>query len=57
MKKFTHFILLLYAGLITQAQTSQKLTLDRNAYRAGDQLVKQQVEFKDPGSSGNLYFS
>jgi len=28
------------------------LTSDRNAFRAADQIVKQQVEFKDPGSSG-----
>lgn len=34
------------------AQTSHTLTADRNAYRAADQIVKQQVEFKDPGSSG-----
>jgi hypothetical protein len=29
-----------------------KLSTGRNAYRAADNLVKQQVEFKDPGSSG-----
>ena len=34
------------------AQTTQKLTADRNAYRASDQIEKQQVEFKDPGGSG-----
>ena len=28
------------------------LTFDRNALRGGDQLVKQQVEYKDPGSTG-----
>ena len=52
MNKLT-FSFLFYCVLIPiQAQTSQKLTSDRNAYRAADQLVKQQVEFKDPGSSG-----
>lgn len=34
------------------AQNLHVLTTDRNTYRAGDQIVKQQVEFKDPGSSG-----
>jgi len=40
------------ACLLTMAQTSQKLTTTCNAYRAGDNIVKQQIEFKDPGSSG-----
>ena len=35
-----------------QAQNLHKLSTERNAYRAADQLVKQQVEYKDPGSSG-----
>lgn len=34
-----------------QAQ-SPRLTTDRNTYRAADQIVKQQVIFKDPGSNG-----
>jgi len=34
-----------------QAQTT--LTTECNAYRAADQIVKQQVEFKDPGSRGH----
>jgi hypothetical protein len=38
--------------LFTLSANSQVLTTERNAYRAADQLVKQQVEFKDPGSSG-----
>jgi hypothetical protein len=52
MRRMTLPILVYCACLCTYAQTSQKLTTDRNAYRAADQLVKQQVEFKDPGSSG-----
>lgn len=31
---------------------SQNITFDRNAYRAEDHIVKQQVVFKDPGASG-----
>ena len=34
------------------SQTSQKLTTTCNAYRAADKIVKQQIDFKDPGSSG-----
>ncbi len=52
MKKFTSSFLFCCVCLITPAQTSQRLTTVRNAYRAADQLVKQQVEFEDPGSSG-----
>ena len=40
------------ACLLSLAQTSQKLTTGCNAYRAADNIVKQQIEFKDPGSSG-----
>ena len=43
--------------LITSSGNSQVITTRRNAYRAADALVKQQVEFKDPGSSGrNLHW-
>jgi len=52
MKKLTLFFSTLLIILSLQAQNSQKLTTKRNAYLAADQLVKQQVEFKDPGSSG-----
>ena len=52
MRKITFSLLLCYVCLFAQAQTSQVLTNDRNAFRAADQLVKQQIEFKDPGSSG-----
>lgn len=34
------------------AQTSQRLSSERNYYRSGDKLVMQQVEYKDPGSKG-----
>ena len=46
--------LLFVCGMIIsmQAQKSLTLTVDRNAFRAGDELQKQQVVFQDPGSSG-----
>ncbi|NDP22621.1 MAG: hypothetical protein GZ091_16300 [Paludibacter sp.] len=44
----TFFALAFFASLSAQ----HSLTLKRNVYRAADELVKQQVEFKDPGSKG-----
>lgn len=41
-----------FLAISVMAQTAQKLTVERNAYRAADQIVKQQVQYKDPGSSG-----
>jgi len=52
MRKIILFILVCCACLSTKAQLSQKLTTERNAYRAADNIVKQQIEFKDPGSTG-----
>ena len=52
MKKITLSIITGLMALLLPAQTSHKLTTHRNAYRAADALVKQQVTFKDPGSSG-----
>jgi len=52
MKKNTIFLISFFVTLSLFAQNSQTLTTGRNAYRAADQLVKQQVSFKDPGSSG-----
>jgi hypothetical protein len=48
-KKMTFFSMLLVYVLSAQ---NQKLTSDRNAYRPADRIVKQQVEYKDPGSTG-----
>jgi len=57
MRKTTCLFLLCSAFLFIPAQTSQKLTTTRNAYRAADEIVKQQIQFKDPGSSGKgLYW-
>jgi len=52
MKIITFLCLIFCVSLSTGAQGSHKLTAKRNAYRAADQIVKQQVEYKDPGSSG-----
>ncbi len=41
---------LLLSGI--HAQSLNTLTREGNAYRAGDRIVKQQVEFKDPGAAG-----
>jgi len=52
MRKITFTLLFSYVCLFSQAQTSQIIINERNAFRAADQLVKQQIVFKDPGSSG-----
>jgi len=52
MKKLTLSLFLCLLVLSLQAQNLHQLSAERNAYRAADQLVKQQVEYKDPGSSG-----
>lgn len=52
MKKLIPLFITSLMALSLQAQNSHKLTTHRNAYRAADALVKQQVTFKDPGSSG-----
>ncbi len=38
---------------LTGMAANHVLTKGRNAYRAADRIIKQQVEFKDPGSTGN----
>jgi len=48
MKHLSLFIVC-FAALSLQAQT---LTGHRNFFRNGDVIIKQQVEFKDPGASG-----
>jgi len=53
MKKITLSLFTIPLMVISlQAQNLHKLSTERNTYRAADQLVKQQVEYKDPGSSG-----
>lgn len=53
MKK--HNILIFFLSMLVfclQAQSTHTLSAKRNAYRAVDRLIKQQVEYKDPGSKG-----
>jgi hypothetical protein len=50
MKQTSFFIAFL--AITSLSAQNLRLTTVRNAYRAADKLVKQQVEFKDPGSSG-----
>ncbi|MBP1615022.1 MAG: hypothetical protein H6Q13_2470 [Bacteroidetes bacterium] len=53
MEKITHSLFSIPLMVISlRAQNLHKLSTERNAYRAADQLVKQQVQYKDPGSSG-----
>jgi len=55
-KSITYYLIFLFAAS-SIAQTSQRLTTERNAYRADDKIVKQQVVFRDQGSSGrSLYW-
>lgn len=48
-KKLTILTLIIVTNLSAQVQ---KLTNDFNAFRPDDLIIKQQVEFKDPGSKG-----
>jgi len=50
MKKTSFFIAFL--AITNLSAQNLRLTNEHNAYRAADKLVKQQVEYKDPGSSG-----
>jgi hypothetical protein len=47
---FICFGLCLSAGLMVNAQTT--LTKSLQSFRSGDKLVKQQIEYKDPGRRG-----
>jgi len=41
-----------FLSLSSTAQTEKTLNSHRNHFRSGDVIIKQQVEFKDPGASG-----
>ena len=45
-------LLIFFCCVILTLQAQHQLRSDFNTFRAGDHIVKQQVEFKDPGSSG-----
>ncbi|PXV59337.1 putative secreted protein (Por secretion system target) [Dysgonomonas alginatilytica] len=46
--KFLHFFLLIICPLFSFGQ----INLQHNGLRSGDEIIKQQVEYKDPGRSG-----
>jgi len=50
MKSLYLIVALTQTALLTAQQF--RLSTDRNALRPSDRIVKQQVEYKDPGSSG-----
>ena len=52
MKKAFFVLLCLLFSLYSSSQSGFKISWEINAIQPGDILVKQQVEFKDPGSSG-----
>jgi len=52
MKRQLSLLLLCGFACGIYAQSSLTLRERRNSYRAGDELLKQQVVFRDPGSSG-----
>ena len=52
MKRLYSILLLCSIALGLYAQPSLVLTTERNAFRADDELQKQQVVFRDPGSNG-----
>ncbi|MDR0829369.1 MAG: T9SS C-terminal target domain-containing protein, partial [Prevotellaceae bacterium] len=51
MKKQFFLFLLIFSAIHSNAQTLP-LTAANNAYTAGDVVVKQQVEYKDPLTNG-----
>ena len=55
--KFLIFILLCSLSNVYTTIAQHKLETERNSYRAANQIEKQQVEYKDPGSTGrDLYW-
>lgn len=56
MRKYLIYLLLCLPVTYAAGQNTQTLTGERNAYRAADQLTKQQVEYRDPGSKGRGLF-
>lgn len=47
-----NYHLILFACITTLGLQAQTLNYSRNNYRPSDIIIKQQVEFKDPGASG-----
>lgn len=51
-KIFIAIVILLPCGIINAQTQNKGISLERNAYRPSDQIVKQQIEFVDPGMAG-----
>lgn len=52
MRRNQLLTLMLLLMFVINTSAQQRLTKERNALRGSDRLIKQQVEFKDPGSAG-----
>jgi len=52
MKKILLSLFICLMAMNMQAQKTHSITSQRNYFRSGDNLTKQQVEYKDPGPSG-----
>jgi hypothetical protein len=55
MEKLTYILIMWITALSINCQN--RLTQKQNSLRASDNLVKQQVEFKEPGSSGMYLYA
>lgn len=38
--------------LVLRAVSAQTIDINKNAYRTGDMVTKQQIEYKEPGQKG-----
>lgn len=47
-----NYIMVFLVGILCAPLQAQSLKKSTNNYRAGDIIIKQQVDFKDPGASG-----
>lgn len=56
MKKHAVLFLLFLNVVLTPLFSQTTLTRSCNSFRSGDRLVKQEVEYKDPGKSGEHIF-
>lgn len=52
MKNFLFVLIMVFSLPLSHGQKNLQLKMYENSFQAGDKLIKQQVEYKDPGSSG-----
>lgn len=52
MKNFLFVLIMIFSFSLSHGQKNLQLKKHENSLQAGDNLIKQQVEYKDPGSSG-----